>query len=67
MREYVEEMRPQISKLSAWESPRELGVTTNVDPLLGKQKLRRVVSIYGSILLALLLVLLSLGRIVTAS
>jgi type VI secretion system protein ImpK len=66
VREYIEEMRPQLSKLSTFEAPRELGVTTNVEPLVGRQKLKSVILIYGSVLLVLMLVLLVLGRLMVA-
>lgn len=62
VREYVEEMRPQLGRTSAWESPRDLGFTTNVEPLTGKRTLRRVILIYGGVSLALLLILLILAK-----
>ena len=58
VREYIEDMRPQLTRTNPWQSPRDLGVKTNVEPLVGQAKLRRVVGIYGS--LALLVALLSL-------
>lgn len=63
VREYVEEMRPQISRTSAFQSPRDLGVATNVEPLVGRQTLRRIIGVYGGISLVVLLVLLILGRL----
>jgi type VI secretion system protein ImpK len=63
IREYVEEMRPQVTKTTAWPSPRDLGVKTNIEPLLGRETLRRVVAIYGSLFLLVLLVFLILWEI----
>jgi type VI secretion system protein ImpK len=62
VREYVEEIRPQLSKNRPWDAPREVPVTTNVEPLTGKETLRRVVTVYGGITLIVLLVLTVLGR-----
>jgi type VI secretion system protein ImpK len=62
VREYVEEIRPQFSKNRPWDSPRELRVTTNVEPLTGKQTLRRVVTVYGGVTLIVVLVLIVAGR-----
>jgi type VI protein secretion system component VasF len=47
VREYVEEMRAQLTRPAAWQAPRDLGVKTNVSPLSGREALRRVVGIYG--------------------
>ena len=62
VREYVEEMRPMLTRPSAWQAPRDLGVQTNVSPLLGRETLRRVVGIYGGLTLIVILVLLALYR-----
>jgi type VI secretion system protein ImpK len=62
VREYVEEMRPMITRPSAWQPPRDLGVKTNVAPLSGRQTLRRVVGIYGGLTLVVVLLLLALYR-----
>jgi type VI secretion system protein ImpK len=62
VREYVDEMRPQVTRTSAWPSPRDLGVKTNVEPLLGRAKLRRVIAVYGGLLLLLILLLVILLR-----
>ena len=63
IREYVEEMRPQVTRTTDWPSPRRLGVKTNIEPLLGRETLRRVVAIYGGLSLLVILVLLILLRI----
>jgi type VI secretion system protein ImpK len=63
IREYVEEMRPQVTKTAAWASPSDLGVKTNIEPLLGRETLRRVVAIYGGLSLLIILVLFILYRI----
>ncbi|MGP0062572.1 MAG: DotU family type IV/VI secretion system protein [Isosphaeraceae bacterium] len=62
VRQYVEEMRPMITRPSAWQPPRDLGVQTNVSPLVGRETLRRVVGIYGGLALVVVLVLLALYR-----
>jgi type VI protein secretion system component VasF len=62
VREYVEEMRPQLTRTASWQSPRDLGVKTNVTPLVGRNKLRRIVGIYGGMLLLLALLLMVLFR-----
>jgi type VI secretion system protein ImpK len=63
LREYVEELRPQVTRAAAWPSPRDLGVKTNVEPLLGRDTLSKVVAVYGGLALLVLLVLLILVRI----
>jgi len=60
--EYVEEMRPMFTRPSVWNPPRDLGVHTNVAPLLGRQSLRRAVAIYGGLSLVVALLLLALYR-----
>jgi type VI secretion system protein ImpK len=66
VREYLEEIRPQVSKTGAWQPPRDLGVTTNVEPLTGGKSLRRVAWVYGSVSLLVLLALLILARFLLA-
>jgi type VI protein secretion system component VasF len=63
VREYVEELRPQLTRSSPWHSPRDLGVKTNVAPRMGRQTLRRVVGIYGGLVLVVALLLLVLYRL----
>jgi type VI secretion system protein ImpK len=63
VREYVEEMRPQVTKTTPWISPRDRGVKTNVEPLLGRAKLRRVIAVYGSVLVLVVLILLIVWKI----
>ena len=58
VREYVEEMRPQLTRPALWQPPRDLGVQTNVAPLVGRQTLRRVVALYGGLTLVVGLILL---------
>ena len=58
VKEFVEEMRPQVTRTGTWSGPREIGVNTNVEPLLGRAALGRVIGIYGGLALVLLLVLL---------
>jgi type VI secretion system protein ImpK len=62
VRQYIEEMRPMLTRASAWQPPRDRGVQTNVTPLLGREALRRVVGIYGGLTLVVILVLLALYR-----
>jgi type VI secretion system protein ImpK len=58
VKEFMDEMRPQVTRSSNFAAPRELGVRTNVEPLMGRETLGRVVSLYGGGVLALILVLL---------
>jgi type VI secretion system protein ImpK len=62
VREYVQDMRSHLTRSKAWQPPRDLGVKTNVDPLLGRAALRKAVAVYGSIALGVLLALLALSR-----
>ena len=63
IREYVEDMRGQVSRTASWQSPRDSGVETNVEPLTGRDALRRTVLIFGGTSLAVTLVLLVILRI----
>jgi type VI secretion system protein ImpK len=63
IKEYFEEMRAQVVRSAEWEAPRDLGVTTNVEPLTGRQTLRRVLAVYGAAALASLLALAFVVRI----
>jgi type VI secretion system protein ImpK len=58
VREYVEEMRPQVTRTTPWPMPRDHGVKTNVEPLQGRSSLRRVIAIYGGLSLLIAFVLL---------
>ena len=49
VKEYVEDLRPQVTRAEAWESPADRGVKTNVEPLAGRAALRRVIGIYGGL------------------
>src|SRR5262249_7076503 len=62
IREFVEEMRPQVARATDWPMPADRGVKTNVEPLLGRESLIRVVAVYGALSLVVLLVLLILLR-----
>ena len=62
VREYVEEMRPMLTRPTPWQPPRDRGVQTNVSPLVGRETLRRVVGIYGGVTLVVVLLLLALYR-----
>lgn len=63
VREYVEEMRPMLTRPTPWTPPRDLGVQTNVAPLVGRETLRRVVGIYGGVTLLVVLLLLAVYKI----
>ncbi len=63
VREYVEEMRREVARAADWDQPAELGVKTNIEPLLGREALRRVVAVYGGLALLVVLVLLILARV----
>ena len=55
IREFVDEMRPQVVKAADWPSPADLGIKTNVEPLLGRETLLRVMAVHGGLsLLAIL-------------
>ena len=58
VREYVEEMRPQVTRTTPWQMPRDRGVKTNVEPLLGRANLRRVIAVYGGLSLLIAFVFL---------
>src|SRR5262245_11018604 len=62
VREYVDELRPHLTQPSALQLPRDLGVTTNVTPLMGREMLRRVVAIYGGATMVVALVFLVVYR-----
>jgi type VI protein secretion system component VasF len=66
IREYVEEMRPQVARAVDWPSPADAGVRTNVEPLTGRGALLRVVAVHGGLSLAGLLVLLVLLKLLLA-
>lgn len=63
LREYVEELRALCTRPAAWQPPRDLGVKTNVSPLVGRERLRRIVGVYGGATLVLALILLALYRL----
>jgi type VI secretion system protein ImpK len=58
IREYVEEMRPQVTRTTPWPSPRDHGIKTNIEPLVGRATLRRVIAIYGGLSLLIAFVFL---------
>ena len=53
-------MRPQVTRTTPWPSPRDHGVKTNVEPLLGRAKVRSVIAIYGGLSLLIWIVFLIL-------
>jgi type VI secretion system protein ImpK len=62
IREFVEEMRPQVVRAVDWPSPADVGVKTNIEPLLGRETLLRVAAVYGGLLLLVVLALLIVVR-----
>jgi type VI secretion system protein ImpK len=58
VKDFIEEMRPQVTRTGTWSGPREVAVTTNVEPLLGRAALGRAIGIYGGLSVVLVLVLL---------
>ncbi len=60
VKEFMEEMRQQVSRSESFSGPRDLGITTNAEPLLGRATLGRVLAVYGGVSLALLVFLLIL-------
>jgi type VI secretion system protein ImpK len=63
VREYVEEMRPQVTRTTPWPSPHDQGVKSNVEPRVGRATLRRVIAVYGGVSLLVMLVFLILWQI----
>jgi hypothetical protein len=64
---WVENTRRQVIRAGEWASPRDRGVNTNVDPLTGRQSLRRRLVLQGSLVLVVVLINLLLLRFVQAS
>jgi type VI protein secretion system component VasF len=62
---YVDEMRQQVARVADWPSPGDRGVRTNVEPLVGREMLRKTVAVYGTALLVVLLVLMVVIRAFT--
>ncbi len=62
VKEYVDELRPLLTRTTRWPEPHDKGVKTNVEPLLGRAKLRGVIAVYGSLLLLVILILLILWQ-----
>ena len=60
VKEYVDDLRPQVTRAEAWESPADRGVKTNVKPLAGREALRRVVGIFGGLSVAATFLLVSI-------
>jgi type VI secretion system protein ImpK len=63
VREYVDEMRTKIGRMSTWSSPRDSGVETNVEPLTGRNSLRRTFFLYGGLSLFITLAFLVILRL----
>src|SRR3954454_2983460 len=60
VKEFMDEMRPQVARSGNWAGPGELGVKSYAEPLVGRETLGRTVGIFGGIALVLGLVLLIL-------
>ena len=52
IRDYLDEMRPQITRGESWQPPADRGVTTNVEPLAGRGALRKTIGFYGTLSVA---------------
>lgn len=63
IREYVDEMRPQVARAAEWPYPGDLGMKPNVEPLIGYATLLKVVGWYGSLTLVVVLALLIVIRV----
>jgi type VI secretion system protein ImpK len=63
VRDYVDDMRKQIGKVSSWPTPPETPFEVHTEELTGGEVLRRVVWVYGGVALAALLVVLVLVKI----
>ncbi|MBY0397234.1 MAG: DotU family type IV/VI secretion system protein, partial [Thermoleophilia bacterium] len=64
VREYIDALRPQFSKAAPWRGPRDLGVETNVEPLVGRETLLRGLWAYAGAAIGLLLLNLVLAVVV---
>jgi type VI secretion system protein ImpK len=62
VREYMDEMRNKLTYATPWQPLRDRGVETNVEPLEGHAVLRRVVGVYGGMLLLSVLIVLIIFR-----
>lgn len=60
VREYMDDMRPQVARAGNWAGPGELEVKSYAEPLMGREALGRTVGIFGGLSVALGLVLLIL-------
>ncbi len=56
LQNWVNNVRREVSRASEWASPQDRGVTTNVEPLLGRDRLRRQLLIQGGVLMAVVLI-----------
>lgn len=65
VQDYVKEMRAQVTRPGTWDEPGDLGVKTNVEPLGGRDRLRKVVSVYSGVAVVVALVLLIVLRLVS--
>jgi type VI secretion system protein ImpK len=64
VREYVDDLRPQVTRGESWQSPADRGVKTNVEPLTGAAAMRRVVWLYGGLALGATLLLLIVYQLI---
>lgn len=64
---WVENTRRQVIRAGEWPSPRDRGVTTNVEPLTGRQLFRRRLVVQGALTLIVVLVNLLLLRFASTS
>jgi type VI secretion system protein ImpK len=55
LKSWVDAVGAQVASTQEWPTPNDLGVTTNVSPLLGRDLFRRRILLRGSIVAALLL------------
>jgi type VI secretion system protein ImpK len=62
VREYTDEMRNKLTHAAPFQTLRDRGVQTNVEPLEGHAALRRVVGMYGGMTLVSLLIVLIIYR-----
>src|SRR3954451_16054278 len=60
VKEFMDEMRPQVARSGNWAGPSDLGVRVNAEPLMGRAALGRAVGVFGGLSLVLGLVLLIL-------
>lgn len=63
LKKWIDEILPQVMKSGKWQEPHDLGVTTRIEPLVGRETLRRRLVVRGGLAMFVFLTLLILLRI----